>query len=82
MSNELDNQNDVDDDTKKDYVRIKCKLVITLTHSSISTVKTSSNDHPYIKTTPIIRAAFAGPKLPFHYKMNLNNKTTPLKRPI
>ena len=26
MSKQLDNQNDVDDDTKKNYIRIKCKL--------------------------------------------------------
>ena len=29
--------------------------------------ETPPNDHPYIKTTPIIRAAFVGPKLPFPY---------------
>ena len=44
--------------------------------------KTPLNDYPFIKTTPLIRAAFVGPKLPFPYLMNLNNKTTPLIRPI
>ena len=42
--------------------------------------ETPLNDHPYIKTTPIIRVAFGGSKLPFPYKINFYNKTTPLLR--